>query len=93
MPELLIDGNKIEGNDVMREGARSPFLNLFSEDFPVRPLINNLQFDRLDNAANSIIEAEFTESEILECPRDCDGDKSLGPNGFNVKFSKSSGIL
>lgn len=70
----------------MREAARSHFLNLFMEDFPARPFLNNLQFDRLDNYANSILEAEIIESDILDCLRDCDGDKSPAPDGFNIKF-------
>lgn len=32
---------------------------------------------------------EFTEEEIKDAIWDCEGSKSPGPDGFNLKFSRS----
>lgn len=32
------------------------------------------------------IEERFIDEEVFGCLRDCNGDKALGPNGFNMKF-------
>lgn len=50
------------------------------------PKLDNLPFEVLHDHSREISKANFTEDEILESLRDCNGDKAPGPDGCNLKF-------
>lgn len=52
----------------------------------MRPTLDNLQFDIIDYNNRELLETEFSESEIAAALKSCDGNKALGPDGFNLKF-------
>lgn len=84
--ELIIGNNCIKGNEALYEGAKKHFQNLYYEDSKFRPKLDNLSFNSVNEREKAQLEEKFTEEEILDCPRECDGDKAPGPDGFNIKF-------
>lgn len=86
--EVWCDGKKVQGNTELREAARGYFLNLYKEDREVRPNLNGLPFNRISEMSCKMLKAEFTTEEVLDGLKSCNGNKALGPNGFNLKFLK-----
>lgn len=84
--KITVNGNQISGNVAMREAAKNHFSQLYQEKFVKRPLIDNIQFNKIEESDRLLLEAEFSEDEITYCLKDCDGDKAPGPDGFNFKF-------
>lgn len=70
----------------MKDSARNYFQNLFTKDCSWRLKLDNCLFNRLDEAAVSLLEAEFSKIEVYDCLMGCEGDKAPGPDGFNMKF-------
>lgn len=52
-----------------------------------RPILYGLVFCMINGNDNAQLIAHFAEEEIKKV-RGCDGDKSPGPDGFNLAFIK-----
>lgn len=74
----------------MRATARTHFAGLNEEDFQKRPKLNGLNFIRLTEDNRLWLESEFSEEEIYERLKSCDGDKAPGPGISNMKFLHES---
>lgn len=74
---------------MITEAAKKHFHNLYTEEFVLRPKLDNLQFDTLDYINKEMLETDFTEDEIVAALKSCDGDKAPGPDGFNLKFMQT----
>lgn len=74
----------VEDPDQVKQEVWAYFKNHFTEDWFSRPVLvgdfNNVShsqyFERL--------EAEFSEEEIWEAEKGCNGNKAPGPDGFNL---------
>lgn len=53
------------GNEKLREAAKVYFQQLYTEEFPIRPKLDNLHFDTLGNARRELLEQDFSEDEIV----------------------------
>lgn len=84
--KLCLDGDIISGNEELREIAKVFNQNLYTEDFSLRPKLDSLYFDTIDNANRKLLEVKLAEDEILLAFKSCNGDKEPGPDGFNFKF-------
>lgn len=70
----------IDKVELVKEEVKSHFDTRFAESLPSRPHLDGIEF-------NSISEEEaFTEDEVWDVITNCDGDKSLVPDGFTVRF-------
>lgn len=76
----------IKGNSDMRKEAGEFFAKLYNEDISRRLRVDNLNFEMIHNDNRINMEREFTEDEVKEVLMSCNGDKALGPNGFNMRF-------
>lgn len=77
----------------MREAARAYFSRLYEEEFRVRPKLDDLDFARIFEASKQMIEADFSEEEVLECLKSSNRDKAPEPDGFNMFFHKFWNII
>lgn len=84
--ELIMNGVSIKGSEATREGAKSYFQKLFTEEEDVRPSLEGLDFKQLREESRMGLEVPFTEGEIRGCLEECNGEKASGPDGFNLKF-------
>lgn len=69
--------------DVIKQAVVRYFSHLFSDDWRNRPKLSGV-FASISPIESGLLEAEFSEGEIWETVNDCDGNKALGPDGFNL---------
>lgn len=62
------------------------YVNLFKEEFPSRPLLEGMNFDRISNQEKILLELPFSEEEVRKMIFNMKGDKTPGPNGFTISF-------
>ncbi|MCH88921.1 transposon TX1 putative protein, partial [Trifolium medium] len=68
--------------------VRSRIVALKESNF-TRPTLDGVDFQQLSLEDNLHLIAPFIVDEIKEAVWSCDGNKSLGPDGFNLNFFKS----
>lgn len=81
------------GNGCIVEGVKGvsmEVLKVFEERFKepllVRPELNNAGFKKLSEEERNSLEADFSREEIRLAMWDSGGEKSPGPDGYNIKF-------
>jgi hypothetical protein len=79
----------IEGVSEIKNEAKEHFSKQFLEEWSSRPFLNSLGFNSLSDDDNALLLAPFDEAEVKETIWSCDGNKSPGPDGFNINFFKS----
>ncbi|XP_021889517.1 uncharacterized protein LOC110808320 [Carica papaya] len=84
--ELEFDGDTVRGNAVLKEKAKDYFTKLYTEEEERRPRLDELPFRQLSAGSKEGLEVPFMEEEILDCLRQCNGDKGPRPDGFHMKF-------
>lgn len=85
---IPINGMLLEEPSGIRDAVQAHFTRLFSEDWKVRPKLCG-PFKSIGGAQIvAQLEAGFTEEEIRNVIKCCDGNKALGPDGFNMSFFK-----
>lgn len=88
---VLLDenGERIEDVAAVKLGLRHHFEGMFLEACHHRPNLNGLNFNRVSEMAALWLVPPFTEVEEIRAEVwNCDGVKSLGPDGFNFRFIK-----
>jgi len=85
-----VGGRWSEEPSTVRLEAKKLFDNRFkaTKDFGVR--LDEVEFKSLSQEDNLSLTMAFTEEEIRDAVWLCDGSKSPGPDGFNLKFIKES---
>ncbi|XP_057793132.1 uncharacterized protein LOC131009741 [Salvia miltiorrhiza] len=88
---LDVGGCWIEDPKTIKENVKTFFENHFKKMPRVLPMIpGDFTARKVSAANNAELIKTFSESEIKEAIWSCDGDKSPGPDGFNLKFWKAS---
>ncbi|KAK2413305.1 hypothetical protein QL285_036031 [Trifolium repens] len=85
---LRVENGWIEGVEAIKAETVSFFSNHFSAANWTRPNLDGIQFPSLSAADNEILIAPFSLEEIEAVVKECDGNKSPGPDGFNFAFVK-----
>lgn len=70
--------------------AISYFKTLFKEEYPSRPVIEDLNFNKINPEQASFLVSPFSRTEIEEAVESCNAQKAPGPDGFNFRFIKES---
>lgn len=70
----------------MREAVKEHFTNLYLEPHVCWPKLDGLPFLSISAESRQRLKEDFTADEILEGLKSCDGNKALGPDGFNMIF-------
>ncbi|CAL5404238.1 unnamed protein product [Camellia sinensis] len=88
LSSIVVNGSMIEEPLELKAAVKAHFMRQFSESWKVRPKFSG-PFKSIGGAqVVDQLEAEFTEEEVRTVIRCCDGNKALGPDGFNMSFFK-----
>ncbi|CAJ2651715.1 unnamed protein product [Trifolium pratense] len=79
----------LEGVAAIKKEAKDHFSKHLSEEWSLRPFLQGLDFNSLSTDDNAMLLAPFDEVEVKDIIWSCDGNKSPGPDGFNIMFFKS----
>ncbi|XP_058759955.1 uncharacterized protein LOC131633261 [Vicia villosa] len=74
----------------IRKEVKEYFEKRFNKDDSPRPRLVGIEFNRLSVIESAELEEEFSMEEIREVVFSCEGDRSPGPDGFNLEFIKRS---
>ncbi|XP_057425790.1 uncharacterized protein LOC130719169 [Lotus japonicus] len=86
---LVMDGSWVEDVTRVKERVKEFFEEKFqNQPFTRRPRLDGVLFNQIYDEDNRRLCACITLEEIREAVWDCDGNKSLGPDGYNFKFIK-----
>ncbi|CAJ2677955.1 unnamed protein product [Trifolium pratense] len=87
---MLKDGEEwIQGVTGIKKEVKEHFSKHFSEEWNNRPFLQGIDFSSLSAEDNALLLAPFEEEEVKDTIWDCDGNKSPGPDGFNLNFFKA----
>lgn len=85
----LWDGRRwVEGVNEVRNVVKSSYQDLYTLKVAAKPTLDGISFRQLSTETNDVISAPLCLDEIKDVVWSCDGDKSPGPDGFNIKFFK-----
>ncbi|PNX75860.1 cysteine-rich receptor-like protein kinase, partial [Trifolium pratense] len=78
----------LEGVNLIKTEAKSHFSKHLAEEWSSRPFLHDIAFNSLSADDNDLLLAPFDEAEVKDTIWSCDGNKSPGPDGFNLNFFK-----
>ena len=81
---VLVENEHIEEPSRMKEAVMQHFKKAFSEQWQGRPKLGGRFKSINGNEKAAKLEVEFSESEIWNAVKECDGNKAPGPDGFNL---------
>ncbi|GAU30605.1 hypothetical protein TSUD_62250 [Trifolium subterraneum] len=79
----------LQGVAAIKSEAIDHYSKLFSEEWLQRPFLQGINFKTLSADDNAFLLEPFAEDEVRETIWSCDGNKSPGPDGFNINFLKA----
>ncbi|XP_028082409.1 uncharacterized protein LOC114283731 [Camellia sinensis] len=80
---VVVNGVVVDDPATVKLEVWNHFKSAFSESWKVRPRIGGV-FQTLAGSQASDLEREFSEAEVWNALRACDGNKAPGPDGFNL---------
>lgn len=81
---ISVGDEVVEDPQEVKQKVLAHFKEVFSEQWRIRPKILG-QFQSICNdCIAESLEASFTEEEVWAAVKSCDGNKALGPDGFNL---------
>lgn len=87
------NGNVLKGVKEIKGKNFNHFAESFSEHFMARPKLGVVNFKAMSKSENKSLIKQFSEEEVKEVIQSYEGDKSPGPDDFNLTFFKSVGTL
>jgi len=85
---LYVNGESVQTPTEVRRVVVEYFRSQVREVPNDRPYLDGVPFDRLTEDENRSLVETFTGEEIKGVVKDCDGNKSPGPDGFTFAFIK-----
>lgn len=86
---VTINDQIIEDPILIKEEVFNHFQNLFSENWTVRPFFCASSGHSIDDSMRTNLISKFTEEEIWNAIKCCDGNKAPGLDGFNLTCIKN----
>jgi len=90
---IEVGGLWSEEPSTVRTEAKKLFDNRFKATKDLRVKLDAVEFKSLTMSDNLSLLEGFTEKEIRDAVWQCEGSKSLGPDGFNFNFLKKSWVF
>ena len=87
---LSTNGFVIDDPAGLKEEAISFFSKIFSEEFPLRPSYEGLEFKQINADQAAYLTAPFSHMEIDNAIDSCNAQKAPGPDGYNFRFIKEA---
>ncbi|XP_058783474.1 uncharacterized protein LOC131658162 [Vicia villosa] len=84
-----MDRGMMESVVGIRREVYQHFANKYVEDVPIRPVMDGAVFKRITEEEGASLEFSFSKEEVKEAIWNCDGSKSLGPDGYYILFIKN----
>lgn len=72
--------------ELIREAVEQYYIHLYTDPFPVRPVLEGVDFDHITPDQSRGLERPFSKEEILEAIHGMVEDKAPSPDGFPIKF-------
>jgi hypothetical protein len=85
---LRVGDNWLESPVEIRYATVEYFKRMCSSSYWTRPNLDGIWFPTLSEEENSCLTRPFSLDEIEVIVKECDGNKSPGPDGFNFAFVK-----
>ncbi|GAU27776.1 hypothetical protein TSUD_215870 [Trifolium subterraneum] len=79
----------IQGVNNIKKEVKDHFSSHFTEEWTNRPFLQGIEFSKLSAEDNVCLLEPFDEDEVKDIICNCDGNKSPGPDGFNLNFFKA----
>lgn len=86
--KLLVQEEIIEEPGQIKEAILNHFKSFFHREDKLRPKLKCSNLYRLNRREKEALEQHFSELEIWNVVRTCDGNRAPGPDGFNINFFK-----
>ena len=86
MENIEVEGTTYHTNSDIREKIVQFYESLYTEKEGWRPFVDDLPFSVIDDSDRTLLDSRFERDEIIQVVRDLQGDKSPGPDGFNMAF-------
>lgn len=84
LDSVIVNEECIEEPNLVKQAVFNHFHNLYKESWKIRPMfVNRIGIGISIEMAHQLV-AEFDEHEVWDVLRCCDGNKSPGPDGFNL---------
>ena len=81
-----MEGTTYHTDSDIREKVVQFYESLYTEQESWRPFVDDLPFSVIDDFDWTLLDSCFERDEIIQVVRDLQGDKSPGPDGFNMAF-------
>ncbi|XP_058752306.1 uncharacterized protein LOC131625459 [Vicia villosa] len=78
------DQGRLEGVEEVKEGVKKFFEQRFKKQCTPRPRLQGLEFNKLNDVERLALKEKFSREEIREVVFGCEGDRSPGPDGYNL---------
>ncbi|XP_026378701.1 uncharacterized protein LOC113273153 [Papaver somniferum] len=85
---LFIDGELTDDRHKIKSNIINHFENLFKENCPYRPFIDDLEFVHISEDEATSIERDISEDEVIDAIKELDAVKAPGPDGYPIIFFK-----
>ncbi|XP_026438258.1 uncharacterized protein LOC113336798 [Papaver somniferum] len=84
--QLYIDGNLEDDKVKLQHHIVDFYKNLFKEEEVIRPELQDIDFDTINTLESGILDANFSEDEVLHAIKALGQDKASGPDGYPLMF-------
>ncbi|XP_028090713.1 uncharacterized protein LOC114290913 [Camellia sinensis] len=85
---IAVNGTVKEDPVEVRAAVQQHFINQFTEPWRNRPRLSGPFVSIGDREVVELLEAKFSENEIVAAVKSCEGNKAPGPDGFNLMMFK-----
>ena len=86
MEKIEVEGTTYHTDPDIREKVVQFYESLYTEKEGWQPFVDELPFSMIDDSDRTLLDSRFEKEEIIGVVRDLQGDKSPGPDGFNMTF-------
>ena len=79
-----MEGTTYHSDSDIKDKVVQFYESLYTEKESWRPFVADLPFSVIEDSDRALLDSRFEREEIIQVIRDLQGDKSLGPDGFNM---------
>ncbi|XP_026451352.1 uncharacterized protein LOC113351613 [Papaver somniferum] len=86
--QLYVDGVLTDDKFQLQDHIVNFYKHLFTEQLPIRPELDGIDFNSISSCESEILDVIFTEEEVLSSIKNLAHDKAPGPNGLKLVMDK-----
>ena len=84
--KVNFEGREVSSPSDVKKAIFEHFKRHFEDSFGRRPVVGNLEVEKLSDGQVLKLEDEFSKEEVFQVVNECKGGKVPRPVGFNFKF-------